>query len=190
MGSGLGHVLRGETELEREQRVYRKLASAKPGSLAHAILKLASCMGCMLPMAPPGGELAFVSCRLAGEELQMLVDTGAKRSVISSSLVQRLGLLGHLDRSIQGVSVGVGSAKITGRLRGVPLALGPVSLSVDFSVLDIEGGLLVLGLESLRQHRCLVDLGRQCLVFGGRSSGMAVPLLPPDPGRVPLARAR
>uniref|UniRef100_A0A7S4PZC8 Peptidase A2 domain-containing protein n=1 Tax=Alexandrium monilatum TaxID=311494 RepID=A0A7S4PZC8_9DINO len=95
MGSGIGHMLAGETELERERRVYRKFANAKPGSLPHLLLKLAGCMGCMLPMAPPGGELPFVACRLGGHEAEMLVDTGAKRSVISSSLARELGLSRH-----------------------------------------------------------------------------------------------
>jgi len=58
--------------------------------------------------------------------------------------------------------------------------LGPVEFSLDFRVLGVEQPLLILGVDQMRRFKCVVDLDKQVLLFGGRD-GCEVPFLPePD----------
>ena len=116
------------------------------------------------------------------------VDSGAQSSVISLPLARALGLLDRLDRSEQGVAAGVGRARILGKLRSVAVFLGEgVEYAMDFSVLEVQDQLLLLGLDQLRRFKCIIDLERNVLVFGGRG-GVEVAFLPHE--RVQRYRAR
>ena len=48
--------------------------------------------------------------------------------------------------------------------------------ALDFSVLEIQDQLLLLGLNQLRRFRCIIDLEQNVLVFGG-AGGVQVPFL-------------
>jgi len=120
--------------------------------------------------------------------VEMMVDTGAQHSVVSYSLAQELGLSDSIDRRYQGVASGVGRAKILGLIRNVVCELGHVEFLMDFSVLETTAGqggdkLLLLGLDLMRKYKCIVDLERQTLIFGGKD-GVEVSMLPPDEQQV------
>lgn len=136
-----------------------------------------------MPPPPDNDSLVYVACEIANTAVEMMVDTGAQSSVISMPLVRRLRLETHLDSRYQGVASGVGTARILGKLRGVPVKLGHVEFALDFSVLGVDDPLLLLGIDQLRRFRCIVDLDKQLLIFGG-SGGVEVPFLPPSPSRL------
>ena len=48
--------------------------------------------------------------------------------------------------------------------------------ALDFSVLEIQDQLLLLGLDQLRRFKCIIDLEQNVLVFGG-AGGVQVPFL-------------
>ena len=48
--------------------------------------------------------------------------------------------------------------------------------ALDFSVLEVQDQLLLLGLDQLRRFRCIIDLEQNVLVFGG-AGGVQVPFL-------------
>lgn len=138
-------------------------------------------------------DMIYVECEVgnSGTSVEMLVDTGAQMSVISSPLVQQLRLEDQVDFSRGGVASGVGHARIVGCLQGVPVRLGSesgVEFALDFSVLDVHQDLLMLGIDQLRRFECIIDLQRQCLVFGGQG-GTQVNFLPPDEDRARHWRA-
>ena len=66
-----------------------------------------------------------------------------------------------------------------GHCRNVRLEMGHVEFLCDFAVLDVEASIAMLGLDALRFFRCIVDLDRNVLVFGG-AGGVEVPFLPPE----------
>ena len=119
-----------------------------------------------------GGVVSGIGC-------EVLVDTGAQSSVLSSTLVNQLGLSRLLDRSMQGVAQGVGHARIIGRCLDVPIELGHAEFLVDFVVIEANTALAILGLDQLRRFKCIVDLERDVLVFGG-AGGVEVGFLPPE----------
>eukprot|EP00927_Polykrikos_kofoidii_P063599 TRINITY_DN58444_c0_g1_i1.p1 TRINITY_DN58444_c0_g1~~TRINITY_DN58444_c0_g1_i1.p1 ORF type:complete len:299 (+),score=38.35 TRINITY_DN58444_c0_g1_i1:90-986(+) len=121
-------------------------------------------------------EALYVSCEIGANDVQMLVDTGAQTSIISQPLAEQLDLLSRLDRTMRGVASGVGQADIVGRLWGITVKLGHVEFQLDFSVLSMPRPIIILGLDLMRRFRCLVDLDKGCLVFGGHG-GVQVPFV-------------
>ena len=111
----------------------------------------------------------------------MMVDSGAQSSVISITLAQQLGLVNRIDRTQRGIASGVGKANIVGRINNVicTLGAGHVEFNMDFIVLDVTEKILLLGLDLMRRYKCILDLERDVLIFGG-SGGVEVPLLPAD----------
>eukprot|EP00931_Biecheleriopsis_adriatica_P042646 TRINITY_DN2431_c0_g1_i1.p1 TRINITY_DN2431_c0_g1~~TRINITY_DN2431_c0_g1_i1.p1 ORF type:complete len:327 (+),score=84.23 TRINITY_DN2431_c0_g1_i1:56-982(+) len=124
----------------------------------------------------------YVPCEIGAHEVEMLVDTGAEMSVISETLARQLNLLDRLDRRYQGMARGVGSAKILGKVFDVPVKLGHVEFELNFSVVQQDTIGLILGLDLMRHFKCLVDIERNRLVFGG-AGGVEVPFLASLRGR-------
>jgi hypothetical protein len=160
----------------------RVLPSPPQGVVQGTIVHRASGRGIVGERAVAGptgvnGGMVLVDCRFGdAASVEMMVDSGAQHSVISAPLARRLGLMNRLDRSEQGVAAGVGRARIIGKLRSVAIYLKNVEFALDFSVLEIQDQLLLLGLDQLRRFRCIIDLEQNVLVFGG-AGGVQVPFL-------------
>ena len=129
----------------------------------------------------PSSHMCLVPCTVGSITVEMLVDTGAQSSVLSMPIVNQLGLSNRLDRRYQGVAAGVGRAKINGKISNVIIQMGAghVEFPMDFIVLDVHDPLVILGLDQMRKYKCLVDIGRNVLVFGG-AGGVEVDFLPPN----------
>ena len=160
----------------------RVLPSPPQGVVQGTIVHRASGRGIVGERAVAGptgvdGGMVLVECRFGdAAAVEMMVDSGAQHSVISAPLARRLGLMNRLDRSEQGVAAGVGRARIIGKLRSVAIYLKNVEFALDFSVLEIQDQLLLLGLDQLRRFKCIIDLEQNVLVFGG-AGGVQVPFL-------------
>lgn len=131
-------------------------------------------------------EMIYVHCDFGTGMTEMMVDTGAQMSVMSTPLVYEFGLQDHVDTRRRGIASGVGHAKILGVLHGVPVRLGTnsgVEFALDFHVLGVDQELLMLGIDQLRRFECIIDLKKQVLVFGGHG-GTEVAFLPPSPKRL------
>lgn len=126
-------------------------------------------------------HMCLIPCAIGDITVEMLVDTGAQSSVLSMPYVKQLGLVNRLDRRAVGVAAGVGRARICGRITNVVCAfgVGHVEFPMDFIVLDVEDPLVIIGLDQLRKYKCLVDMEREKLVFGG-AGGVEVTMLPAE----------
>mmetsp|Transcript_11371 Transcript_11371/g.19725 ORF Transcript_11371/g.19725 Transcript_11371/m.19725 type:complete len:301 (-) Transcript_11371:1836-2738(-) len=131
--------------------------------------------------ATPSSHMCLVPCTIGSITVEMLVDTGAQSSVLSMPLVRQLGLSNRLDRRQQGVAAGVGRARISGSIRNVvcTFGVGHVEFLMDFIVLDVNDPLVIIGLDQMRKYKCLVDIEREKLIFGG-AGGVEVDMLPPS----------
>lgn len=129
--------------------------------------------------AASSSHMAIVPCTIGNICIEMLVDTGAQTSVLSMPIVRQLGLANRLDRRNMGVAAGVGQARISGKINNVICAfgVGHVEFPMDFIVLDIKDSLVILGLDQMRKYKCLVDMEREKLIFGG-AEGIEVDMLP------------
>lgn len=130
--------------------------------------------------AVPQDHNIRVAAEVGSHKVKMLVDTGGSISVISGKLAKHLGLLSHMDRSTEGSIEGVGEARVLGSLWNVPVKMGNRTFPLNFFVATIAEPLLLLGVDQLRQLKCVVDMDRNCLVVGGQS-GVKIPFLPYQP---------
>ena len=131
--------------------------------------------------------MLYVPGSIAGRPIDLFVDTGAQSSVISDCMVRSLNLSHQVDRYVRGQAQGVGKANITGLLHGVPVQVGVelVEFEMAFLVLSTEQPLLIMGLDQMRKYKCVVDLEKDCLVFGGYG-GISVPFVSrPAPSCLP-----
>lgn len=117
----------------------------------------------------PSSHMCLIPCTIGSITVEMMVDTGAQSSVLSMPLVTQLGLTNRVDRRYQGVAAGVGRARISGRIRNVvcTFGVGHVEFLMDFIVLDVNDPLVIIGLDQMRKYKCLVDMEREKLIFGG-----------------------
>jgi hypothetical protein len=179
----LAEQLRAESLQDRnlqDAELARSLAASGSGvdqALSNMFGQRAGSMAHPASFAEPADDsMIHIACEIGESEVEILVDTGAQMSVISEPLASQLGLLSRLDRSRQGVANGVGQAKILGHVLDVPVKLGHVEFALNFSVLQMQQPMLILGLDQMRHYKCLVDLERRRLVFGGHG-GVEVPFL-------------
>lgn len=136
----------------------------------------------------PFSHMCLILCEIGNIAMEMLVDTGAQSSILSMPVVRKLGLSNRLDRRVQGVAAGVGKARILGSLRNVvcSFGVGHVEFLMDFLVLEVEDPLVIIGLDQLRKYKCLVDMERNKVIFGG-SGGVEVDMLPASETLTPLS---
>lgn len=140
-----------------------------------------------------GHQMCVISCILGkgsknkNKEVEMMVDSGASNSAISYGLAKRLKL-DRMMNQLNGQAFGVGSAQIVGRISNVPCTIvgkknnqnkTSMEFPIDFLVLDgpyNQEDLLLLGLDQMRKHGCMIDLSDEIILFGGRK-GIEVPMV-------------
>ncbi|KAL4423497.1 hypothetical protein ABPG77_003630 [Micractinium sp. CCAP 211/92] len=120
--------------------------------------------------------MLYVKMEVNGFPLKAFVDSGAQMTIMSRLCAERCNLLRLMDRRWQGTAVGVGSAKILGRIHMAQLKCGDHFFPCSITVLDQDGMEFLFGLENLKRHQCCIDLKDNVLRFG--STGAALPFLP------------
>ncbi|NWY00090.1 NRIP3 protein, partial [Nothoprocta ornata] len=101
---------------------------------------------------PRQEELIVVRCQCAGQELEAVVDTGSHFNLVSSACLDRLGLSEHvkaLGSDEEGAVLPQG-ARAVGRVEGLALALGAVSLECGALVVEDSEKPFSLGLQTLK----------------------------------------
>lgn len=108
---------------------------------------------------------------------KMLVDSGAALSMMSAPVVKQLGLWSQLDREVTGQITGIGEANVIGALHDIPVQVGDARLRLTFHVFAVQADIVLLGVDELSRHKCIVDLDRNLLMVDGLH-GTSVPFLP------------
>jgi len=80
-----------------------------------------------------------------------------------------------LDKRFAGMAVGVGQARILGRVHLADLEVGGNVLKCSFTVLEENSVDLLFGLDNLMRHQCCIDLEKFMLHF--RKYNISVPFL-------------
>ncbi|XP_013910701.1 PREDICTED: nuclear receptor-interacting protein 3 isoform X2 [Thamnophis sirtalis] len=122
--------------------------------------------------SPPKTEeedLIVICCQCNGKELQIVVDTGCQRNIISSACLERLGLKEHMKTcKAEGEKISLPhNMKAIGHLEHLPLIMGTVH--VDCSAVVVAEGnekSCSLGLQTLKYLKCVINLEKQNLILG------------------------
>eukprot|EP00611_Tribonema_gayanum_P030575 TRINITY_DN8561_c0_g1_i2.p1 TRINITY_DN8561_c0_g1~~TRINITY_DN8561_c0_g1_i2.p1 ORF type:complete len:251 (+),score=107.34 TRINITY_DN8561_c0_g1_i2:117-869(+) len=117
------------------------------------------------PRAHQQHSMLYLDVFIDGHAVRAFVDTGAQVTVMSAPCAARCGLLGQLDKRYAGRAVGVGSARILGRIPDAHLRVANTYLSCAITVIEHAEMDLLLGLDMLRKYECDISLQRNSVRF-------------------------
>ncbi len=99
---------------------------------------------------------------------------------MSEACASRCGIMRLVDKRFAGMAVGVGSAKILGRVHATDIRIGGQHLTSSFTVMEKHAGSqteFLLGLDMLKKHQCCIDLKKGVLRLEVGTSSIEVPFL-------------
>jgi len=111
-------------------------------------------------------QMLFIMGKVNKITTEIFVDTGAQVTIISKAFAERAGLMRDVDTRYRTLVRGVGSQIALGRLFLLEMFIGNRVFILSATVLEQFGHDVLLGLDMMRRHRCLIDLAQNEIRFG------------------------
>nr|KAG5700212.1 hypothetical protein BaRGS_011055 [Batillaria attramentaria] len=119
--------------------------------------------------------MLYIDCMVNGHPVKAFVDSGAQMTIMSQECAERCHIMRLVDTRWAGIAKGVGTQKIIGRVHLCQIQIGPMFFQSSFSILEDQPMDMLLGLDMLKRHQCILDLQRNVLIFG--TTGTETPFL-------------
>ncbi len=110
--------------------------------------------------------MLYIDCKVNGHPIKAFVDSGAQATIMSAKAAERCGIMRLVDRRWAGIAKGVGTQKIIGRVHMAQIQVKDDFLTSSFSILEEQPMDMLLGLDMLKRHQCILDLNRNVLIIG------------------------
>lgn len=110
--------------------------------------------------------MLFIDCKVNGHPVKAFVDSGAQTTIMNVPCAKKCNIMHLLDRQWAGVAHGVGVQNIIGRVHVANIQLGGDFVQSSFSIVENEPLEMLLGLDTLKRHKCKIDLERNALIVG------------------------
>jgi DNA damage-inducible protein 1 len=120
-----------------------------------------------LPEAFGRVVMLYVNIEVNGHPVKAFVDSGAQSTIMSAACAEKCGITRLMDTRYSGTAVGVGSAKILGKVHIAQMKFGNSHFPISITILESDGVDFLFGLDTLRRYRCCIDLGKNCLRIDG-----------------------
>ncbi|KAL1457412.1 hypothetical protein WDU94_007648 [Cyamophila willieti] len=119
--------------------------------------------------------MLYINCKVNGFPVKAFVDSGAQTTIMSTECARRCNIIRLVDTRWEGIAKGVGVQRIIGRIHMVQIVIEKDHYTTSLSILNEQPMDMLLGLDMLKRHRCIIDLKRNVLHMG--TTGTVTPFL-------------
>lgn len=120
--------------------------------------------------------LYYIKVQYNNISFYAMVDCGAQISIMSLTMVKKLGIKDKDIKPTNGVVKGIGQTTMLGKVKNCPLSIVNcttfIPIVIDFIVLQ-NNNLIILGLDFLEKYKCIINCNFKMLHMNGNK----VPLI-------------
>lgn len=102
--------------------------------------------------------MLYIDGKINNTSVTIFVDTGAQNTVISENFAQRANLMQITDHRYSSKVYGVGTQDSVGKIFRLQLEIKGKFFVLSATVLKNFGHDMLLGLDMMTRHHCLIDL--------------------------------
>ncbi|VDN29400.1 unnamed protein product [Gongylonema pulchrum] len=108
--------------------------------------------------------MLYIRMKINGIAVKAFIDSGAQVSILSERIAQRCNLMRLVDKRFRRSVHGVGGMQtLIGKIHACQVQIEEHFFPCNFDVLAEREIDVLIGLDFLKRHRCIIDLHNNCL---------------------------
>lgn len=111
-------------------------------------------------------QMLFIMGKVGKIPVEIFVDTGAQVTIISRAFAEKSNLMKDVDVRKSGIVKGVGTQTSLGKMYMLELFIEERCFILSATVLENFDHDILLGLDMMKRHRCVIDLFKNEISFG------------------------
>ncbi|OAF72039.1 hypothetical protein A3Q56_00170 [Intoshia linei] len=120
--------------------------------------------------------LLFVDCSVNNVHIRALIDTGCQSTIMNDKIAEKCNIMHLCDERFSTVAKGIGTKHTGGKIHLAEIEIGSEKYHTSLTILKDMDMEVIIGLDLMMRHRCIIDLNQRKLLFG--SSNNFVSFLP------------